>query len=106
MKKVYAVFKNADMTEGNGPMLLDRVFANRRHAEKYIDEQPGVMGIQRKWSEIKSSSHWRVTEFDVIEEDIIEKEHQEKLEADIALSKLSRKELELLQKYHNLTDCE
>lgn len=49
MKKVYVVNKNADFTEGRGPMLLHRVFSTFSKAEDYIMAQEGIFGsAQRK----------------------------------------------------------
>lgn len=42
--KVYAVYKNLDMTEGRGPMVLDKIFLNREDAWEFANKQPGIMG--------------------------------------------------------------
>jgi hypothetical protein len=47
-KKVYLIFKNFDMTEGRGPMILDRVMGNRFDAEQFAMRQPGVMGVNNR----------------------------------------------------------
>lgn len=47
-KKVYLIFKNSDMTEGRGPMVLDRVMGNKAEAIQYALDQPGVMGCYRR----------------------------------------------------------
>ena len=68
--KVYLTRKNKDMTEGRGPMVLDKCFLHEEHAKKYIDTRPGVMGWRCKWSEQKYGD-WEVIPLEVIEEDII-----------------------------------
>ena len=35
--------KNADMMEGRGPMIYDKVFRDPRKAHNYIINQPGIM---------------------------------------------------------------
>ena len=44
MKKVYVVLCNSDMTEGNGPMRVMKIFEHRENALKYMNAQKGVMG--------------------------------------------------------------
>lgn len=59
--KIYLVYKNADMTEGRGPMILDSVWLNKENADNYIDQQQGVMGRECKWSE-QEYGDWVVKE--------------------------------------------
>jgi hypothetical protein len=40
----FATYKNSDMTEGRGPMVLDKVYVNEEDAQNYILQQLGVMG--------------------------------------------------------------
>lgn len=42
--EVYLVKKNADMTEGRGPMIVDSVWGNEEEAWAYANQQLGVMG--------------------------------------------------------------
>jgi len=87
MTTVYCVYKNADMIEGRGPMLLDSIWASRALAEDYMDCQPGVMGRQERWS--KSTSHdWEVRVFRVR----YEKHDPIKIIREGALAKLSVEE--------------
>ncbi len=44
MTKMYLVTKNADFTEGRGPMLAHKLFSNLEGARKYIAGQKGVYG--------------------------------------------------------------
>lgn len=48
--KVVAVFKNADFTEGRGPMCLDKVFKKITNAFKYVEAQKGIFGSKQKLS--------------------------------------------------------
>ncbi len=41
---VYLVNKNADFTEGRGPMLPHRLFKNADDAHNYIMDQSGIFG--------------------------------------------------------------
>lgn len=43
----YVVTKNADRTEGRGPMLLDRVFSTIEAAERYVEKQEGIFGSKQ-----------------------------------------------------------
>lgn len=56
---VFLTMRNADTTEGRGPMVHDKAFLQRDHAVEYIDRQPGVMGRQAKWSQEKYGD-WRI----------------------------------------------
>jgi len=71
--KVYLTYRNADMTEGRGPMVPDRCFSERVFAEHYIDVQPGVMGRRCRWSQEKFGD-WEVREIEVINYDLVEAE--------------------------------
>jgi hypothetical protein len=41
---VWATYRNGDMIEGRGPMLLDKVFMEEADAHTYINGQEGVFG--------------------------------------------------------------
>ncbi len=56
--KIYIVERNADTTEGRGPMVIDSVWLDWNKAAAYIDDKPGVMGRRAKWSE--SPDDWRI----------------------------------------------
>lgn len=43
-KLVYAVYKEADMTEGRSGLILDRIYGNEKDAWEYADSQLGIMG--------------------------------------------------------------
>lgn len=42
--QVFVVLKNADFTEGRGPMFFDKAFANKADAHNYIMDQDGIYG--------------------------------------------------------------
>jgi hypothetical protein len=65
--KVYMVYRNADMTEGRGPMVFDRIYLKQAAAIRFIDDQDGLMGRRFKWSE-GVYTDWQVRETNVIEE--------------------------------------
>lgn len=44
--KVHVVLKNADFTEGRGPMFLHKVFRRLESAELYVSQQGGIFGSQ------------------------------------------------------------
>lgn len=50
---IYQTYRNADQTEGRGPMEPDLAFFHKEHAERFIDEQPGIMGRREKWSQLR-----------------------------------------------------
>lgn len=90
MFNVYAAYKNSDMTEGRGPMIMDRVFSKLNDANQYIDNKPGVMGRTSKWSTEKFGD-WEVRVLSVVEnEQVTEIEKQERIQK--ALSKLTDQE--------------
>ena len=49
-----------DMTEGRGPMINDLAFTEYRHAEAYINSQPGVMGRRCNWTQERHASDWDI----------------------------------------------
>lgn len=53
MNTVFVVFKNADFTEGRGPMLLHRIYETFELAEEYVLLQPGIYGTKQ------GSSGWQ-----------------------------------------------
>ena len=93
--KVYLTQKNADMTEGKGPMVNDLCFLNLKDAKDYIDKQSGIMGRRDKWSE-KKFGDWIVLEINVFRNlDEIEVFKHEKIK-EKALAKLTQEEKEVL----------
>jgi hypothetical protein len=47
---VYIVLKNADFTEGRGPMFFHKVFKTRQIAHDYIMQQEGIYGTPQRQS--------------------------------------------------------
>lgn len=58
--QVWATYRNQDMTEGRGPMVLDKVFMEESDAHAYINQQDGVMG--RKPSDFGAVGGWQNTQ--------------------------------------------
>jgi hypothetical protein len=44
MKHIFLVLKNADFTEGRGPMLPHKAYATAEGARAYIKSQDGIYG--------------------------------------------------------------
>jgi len=65
MYKVYGAYRNSDLTEGKGRLILIKVFESRTMAELFINDQPGIMGRRAKWTEGKCQD-WQVKEIEVI----------------------------------------
>lgn len=79
--KVYMTKRNADMTEGRGPMVNDLCFLHRKDANDYIDTKYG---------------DWEVKEIEVLEYNVAEAMKEKKRIKKAALAKLTNKELEIL----------
>lgn len=47
MDIVFVVMKNADFTEGRGPMLLHKIFKTGPAAVSYIQKQSGIFGSKQ-----------------------------------------------------------
>lgn len=93
--KIYQTYRNADMTDGRGPMIPDLAFLFKKHADEYIDSKQGVMGIWRKWS-ITEHGDWQVREIDVLESSVIDLEKERARIREEALCKLTDQEREVL----------
>ena len=68
MFTVYATYRNADMTEGKGPMVMDKIFLDERDAHDYINQQDGVMGRKPEhgWQN-SNSGDWQVKPIQIFE---------------------------------------
>lgn len=71
---VFVVFRNADMTEGRGPMVVDRVFKKFSDALTYMEGKSGVMGVKsplKHWEQrtagdrVTSPEHWSANDHDL-----------------------------------------
>lgn len=95
MKTIFAVYENADKTEGRGPTIINSLWDDKEEAIKFMDEQPGVMGNRTKWSEVKYGD-WHIQEIPVFSkiEEKLTFEKQEQIKK--ALNKLTPDERKLL----------
>lgn len=93
--KIWQTYRNADEIEGRGPMVPDFAFLHKEHAERYIDEQPGVMGRRGQWSQQKYGD-WEIRPVEVLDYDIIEVGFKKVKTRLIALAKLTDEEKEAL----------
>jgi hypothetical protein len=97
MIKIYATYRNEDMTEGRGPMVIDKIFTKRKDAEDYIDNQSGVMGRKKIWSKEKYGD-WIVNEL-VLFESLDELKKQKEIELiNKFKTSYTQEEIEILKK--------
>lgn len=98
MKTVFVVKRNADFTEGRGPMVLDSIFESFELAVQYI-KQKGIPYKGDTTPKEHSQGYWSVSGwYDIAEMPIFDKvktAKEEKIEK--ALKKLSKEEIELLR---------
>jgi len=59
MRYVWIVEKNADFTEGRGPMLFHKAFANEADAVAYIMDQAGIFGSKQNENFYSGDSNYR-----------------------------------------------
>lgn len=90
---VYIVKKNNDFTEGRGPMLVDKIFANQADAHNYVNDQGSPYGddpIKGGW--------YSINPIEVVQEYDPELVHKmrEKIESLQAEKKEIEKELKAL----------
>lgn len=94
MITVWGAYKNQDMTEGKGPMVLDKVFMNENDAHTYINSQEGVFG--RKPPELgwqnSRMGDWQVKPISVMEHLEDSPEHAREEAIKRAYSKLTPEE--------------
>lgn len=97
MLTVYATYRNSDMTEGKGPMVLDKVFTDESDAQAYVDLQPGVMGRRPSdgWQNVKHGD-WQVRPFQIMEHLDDGEEYERKQLIASANSKLTNAERKAL----------
>lgn len=65
VNSVFCVFRQENMTDGGGKMVLDSIWSNYQLACDFADIQPGVMGRTAKWSQEKWGD-WEVKEVNVM----------------------------------------
>lgn len=93
--QIFLVYRNSDMTEGRGPMVVDCAFKHKEDAEAYIDMRPGVMGRRDNWR-LRKSGDWEVRPIEVhnsVHE--AERIQNERIRAQ-ALTKLTHEERRIL----------
>lgn len=89
---VYLVQKNADMTEGRGPMVNDACFSKEATAKFYANSQRGVMGRKAPVDGWDKYSDWQVIPL-VVAESLEELNSVRKEERrQIALDKLTHED--------------
>ncbi len=65
--KVFVVKKNADFTEGRGPMLFNRIFSTFEAAEKYVLAQDGIYGSKQGKSAYGGYNGYDIEEHEVLD---------------------------------------
>lgn len=67
-KTCFVVLRNADFTEGRGPMLLDCVFVRLKPAQDYVMGQAGIFGsTQRLDKSFAKPGRWTYNGYEIIE---------------------------------------
>lgn len=98
MYDVYGAYRYADMNEGRGPMVLDRVFSKAADAQTYINKQRGVQGRvapEHGWQNSEMGD-WQVKPIHVLAHPDDSEEYENERIRRFALSKLSPIERRLL----------
>lgn len=101
MDKIFIVFRNADFTEGRGPMLFHSAFSDGEEAIRYVEEQGGIYGSPQRVERGKYGYFAHANGYHIKEvalhgsaEDI--KKSQEEAARKTALAKLTARERKLL----------
>ena len=95
MNTIFAVYRNSDMTEGRGPMIIDSLWSDLQEAKKYIDIQPGIQGRMAKWSTMKHGD-WYIEELKVYNTSDQKNKEDNEIIRVRALNKLTDKERKVL----------
>jgi hypothetical protein len=90
MMEVFGVYRNSDMTEGRGPMVLDGIYESEAAACEYAGNQPGVMGLRGP------NTGWEVRRLKIITNEDLEQERRDENERAAVLARLSPRERRLL----------
>lgn len=101
MEKVYIVMKNADFTEGRGPMLLHSLWEDGEDAIGYIQKQQGIFGSIQKVERNKYGKYAYCNGYEIQEKFVISKgsdieAYQKQEVVQKALAKLTKEERSLL----------
>lgn len=104
-KSIFVVLRNADFTEGRGPMLIDTIFSTGPEAIKYVEAQQGIFGSKQKVdyqnSRLSRGLYATASGYEIVEYKVLDTV-QEKAASDKAvarqkaLDKLTPKERTLL----------
>lgn len=93
----FATYRNQDLTEGRGPMVLDKVYVNEEDAQDYILQQTGVMGRKPEpgygWSRM---GDWAVKPIHILESLADGPELERRLSIKSGMAKLTRAERKAL----------
>lgn len=99
--EIYVVFKNADFTEGRGPMQFHLAFTDGEEAIRYVEKQQGIYGspqrVERgKYGHFAYGNGYEIDKV-VVHRSVAEVIRNQKEEArKKALAKLTEEEIELL----------
>lgn len=100
MMQVWATWRNSDMTEGKGPMVMDKIFMEQKDAHEYIDGQEGVFGRKPEhgWQN-SDMGDWQVKPLFIMEhlQDGEDYEYQQAVQR--AYSKLSPAEKKAIERH-------
>lgn len=96
MNTVFLVYKNSDMIEGRGLMVLDCVFSTLDAATQYANSKSGVMGRKPSANGWGEYGDWRVEECVVFDDGSDVTKIKEQKLRDKALAKLSDVEKKVL----------
>ena len=98
--KIYIVTKNADFTEGRGPMLFHAAFITGEAAVEYVLQQQGIFGSAQRVEMGKYGHYAKCNGYNIDEHYLYSASDIETLKTDqerkYALSKLSARERSLL----------
>lgn len=56
--KIYIVMVNGDMTEGRGPMCLEKVSLDKAEAVSYIESKEGVFGSHTRHESLENRPYY------------------------------------------------
>lgn len=101
MKKIYVVLRNADFTEGRGPMLFHAAFTSGEEAIKYVANQFGIFGsaqhVERnKYNHYAYANGYQIDEVVLHDNAEAIEENERRIAKDKALAKLTKEEQQLL----------
>lgn len=87
MQTIAIVKKNADFTEGTGPMLFHKAFTTFEIAHKYIMAQPGIYGSSQYNNPNRTGTNYWYNGYSIdivpLEDSIISKEDMKELEKEL-----------------------